>query len=184
MKRDREELLTAHLDVEEMLTNRSLAEIHALWTNIITGFLDKTCDQFGFNSVGDSQAIERIKCFADWQPPFIEMADVTIEWSPPIGGTVSAEESFALFEYDEQSSERIKWPMFHWWNVEDNDYPSDRIYFFRDGQLVLRVEPFEIGFLFCNLSRNDVELLIAVDDRIHRHLNENPVRVVTSSVRG
>jgi hypothetical protein len=156
--------------------------VTAFWRHIIADFADGVCDGIGFQDVHDAEQLSRVECFSDWQPKVTGRATCVVERDTPSSGRKSYEASFALFELNDEALERVQRPMFHFWAITNSNYPVDRLYFFARDRVIINAQPYEEVILLCNLTKDLVARIEAVEPRATKGLITSRNWVVTSTV--
>jgi hypothetical protein len=166
-------------DIPELELNR---DVTALWRTILSEFMSECCDGVGFRGIDSVEQLQRIACFNDWQPSRIGRAFYRVEWNVPDGGRKAAEESFTLFRLDSEALGRLQLPMFHFWSLTNEPYPTDKLFFFSGNEIIIDAEPHEEALLFFNLTPARCKQLSGAEPRILKHLNRSRDWSAVSSV--
>jgi len=153
-----------------------------LWVGILDHFVLIHCSRIGFSGIREKDDISRISCFSDWQPTAIGEGRIRISWRNEDLKRVTKEDHFALFEYSEGLHERLRSVHNTQWKSYDESYPVDELYFFKGKRVAMVAVPYEGSILFCELSEEEEQQLLKIDDRIPSNLHPLSDREVFSEI--
>jgi len=145
--------------------------ITAYWRKILEIYVAATCDSFSLSGIRSAEAIQRIACFSDWQPPLKDRVAVRVEWDTPASGRRRRDDELTRFGIDVEVIARLMEPQFHDWFVSSDVYPADRLCFFSSSQLILEAEPHDLSMLFYRLTPGQRELLWSIDPTVFQALD-------------
>jgi hypothetical protein len=142
-----------------------------LWVAILDRFVRMNCSSIGFSGIEGTADVPKIECFSNWQPHCIGCGNVSISWRNMYSKQVTRESQFGVFEYSKELHDRMRKVENTAWNVYDENYPADELYFFHGNRILLLAAPYERSVLFCELNDQQTEDLLRVDDRIAPNLH-------------
>jgi hypothetical protein len=142
-----------------------------LWVAILDRFVLMNCSSIGFSGIEGTADVSKIRCFSDWQPPYVGCGNVFVSWQSIHSKQATRESQFGLFEYSKELHGLMRKVENTAWKVSDEHYPADELYFFHGNRILLLAAPYEGPVLFCQLNDKQTENLMRVDDRIAPNLH-------------
>jgi hypothetical protein len=143
-----------------------------LWLIILKGFLAQEANRIALEGISKIEDVPSNERFPKIKQKHIRDCELKWNWELASGKVIKSSYSLALFHYDKSVQEQFEKVEFHQWNLTSNDFPYEKIFFFRDEQIILQVDSLESILTFQKLSPNQVALLKSLDPRIAPNLHE------------
>jgi hypothetical protein len=142
-----------------------------LWLIILRGFLAQEANRIalaGISKLDDAPTHER---FPKLKQKHLRDCELKWNWELASGKVIKSIYSLALFHYDKSLQEQFENVEFRQWNLTSDSFPYEKLFFFRDEQIILQADSLESILMFPKLSTNQVALLKSLDTRIAPNLH-------------
>jgi hypothetical protein len=142
-----------------------------LWLIILQGFLAREANRIALDGIAKLEDLPSNEPFPELKLKYIRDCELKWKWVTPSGKLIKSSYSLALFPYNKSVQEQFEKVKFNSWNITSEYYPCEKLFFFREEELVLHADSLESTLIFPKLTTNQIALLKSLDPRIAPNLH-------------